>query len=80
MMTDFQNSFAVTFSGEFVIKPSLTIPPYLQRFATLPCGIFHLSESRYSQFPDFFAPPCRFSYEEAMLYAKSNVREAESQR
>jgi len=39
MLTNFQNSFIGTFSGQLVIKSLLNIPPHLNRVATLPCKI-----------------------------------------
>ena len=39
ILSDFQNSFTVTFSWKFAIKLLLNIPPHLKHVATLPCEI-----------------------------------------
>ena len=41
-MSDFQNSFTVTFSLKFAIPLLLNIPPHLKHVATLPCEIQYL--------------------------------------
>jgi len=38
-MIDFQNSFTVTLSRKFTIKPSFQIPQHLNGVATLPCEV-----------------------------------------
>ena len=39
MLTDFQNSFTVRFSGKFSTEVYLSIPPYLKHIATVSCEI-----------------------------------------
>ena len=37
ILTDFNNSFTGTLSGQFTKKPLVKFPPHLKRVATLPC-------------------------------------------
>ena len=39
MLTDFQNSFTVTFTRKFAMKRSLQIPQHLNGVTTQPCEI-----------------------------------------
>jgi len=39
MLTDFHSSFTDRFISKFATESSLTIPPHLNRVATLPCEI-----------------------------------------
>ena len=62
ILADFQNSFTVTFSRKFGIKPSLNIPPHLKHIATLPCEI--LMSEKYG-----------LQHEELSVYRKYNGHE-----
>jgi len=48
MLTDFQNSFANTFIGEFVTKSYSNVPPLLKYVSTLPCEKWMLENWRQS--------------------------------